>query len=272
MKQVGISAGKFSSKGLIPPAITGMHNGDVIHAWMTNGITAVVGDNSRPVLLNTQNEYWPLITTVAGNGYAGLTVMPRWPTAIYYNCNLANCTTLEWVQTSGGVGGFTDLLKFETTVETRHLLALHQDPFMFHQANLATVGVPSYTVGSVSGQLSLLQIWVETITQEMSRLTNWPLVTLKHDDLAVKFTQRMTRDSCNPNLAYSYSADGKHITGVTVTATGNSCGAPIGVTFPGPATSKTTTTKDQLGSEPLIMWANLTGSPVTYTLTTPIAV
>lgn len=68
----------FSPNGLIPPAITGLHNGDVIKAWMDNGIFNVVGDNTRPVLENTVNEYWPLITTVADNGYAGLVVMPRW--------------------------------------------------------------------------------------------------------------------------------------------------------------------------------------------------
>lgn len=46
MQQVGISAGsRFSGSGLIPPAITGLHNGDAIRAWMDNGITAVVGDN-----------------------------------------------------------------------------------------------------------------------------------------------------------------------------------------------------------------------------------
>jgi hypothetical protein len=54
LKQIGLSAAtKFSSKGLIPPAITGLHNGDAIRAWITNGITNVVGDNTRPVLLNT---------------------------------------------------------------------------------------------------------------------------------------------------------------------------------------------------------------------------
>lgn len=68
----------FSINGLIPPAITGLHNGDVIKAWMDNGIFNVVGDNTRPVLENTVNEFWPYITTVADNGYAGLVVMPRW--------------------------------------------------------------------------------------------------------------------------------------------------------------------------------------------------
>jgi hypothetical protein len=54
LKQVGLSAAtQFSSKGLIPPAITGLHNGDVIKAWIDNGILNVVGDNTRPVLMNT---------------------------------------------------------------------------------------------------------------------------------------------------------------------------------------------------------------------------
>lgn len=53
MSQVGIaSASKFSPSCLIPPAITGLHNGDAIKAFMDNGITAVVGDNTRPVLKN----------------------------------------------------------------------------------------------------------------------------------------------------------------------------------------------------------------------------
>lgn len=59
MKQVGISSGdKFSGHGLIPPAITGLHNGDVIKAWMDNGITSAVGDNTRPVLKNTVCRLW----------------------------------------------------------------------------------------------------------------------------------------------------------------------------------------------------------------------
>lgn len=100
----GISAAtKFSSTGLIPPAITGLHNGDALRAWADNKIVHVVGDNTRPVLLNMVgfvdhmihsctvadgdqvNEHWPLITTVAANGYAGIQVSPRWASNIYYN-------------------------------------------------------------------------------------------------------------------------------------------------------------------------------------------
>lgn len=86
LTQVGIASGsRFSPLGIIPPAITGLHNGDALQAWHDRGITNVVGDNTRPVLLNTANEHWPLITTVAANGYAGMQVTPRWATNIYYN-------------------------------------------------------------------------------------------------------------------------------------------------------------------------------------------
>ena len=91
-------------------------------------------------------------------------------TTIYYNCCFQNCTTLEWINTSGGSGDFTDLLNNARTVNTRYLLGLHSDPYMFHQANLRHGDVESFTVGSESGPLSLLQIWVETVTQEMTRL------------------------------------------------------------------------------------------------------
>lgn len=46
------NAAKFSGSGLIPPAITGLHNGDVIRAWSDNGIWNAIGDNTRPVLRN----------------------------------------------------------------------------------------------------------------------------------------------------------------------------------------------------------------------------
>jgi hypothetical protein len=50
------SATKFSPKGLIPPAITGLHNGDALRAWSDSGITHAIGDNTRPALLNPVSE------------------------------------------------------------------------------------------------------------------------------------------------------------------------------------------------------------------------
>lgn len=272
MKQLGIAnAKRFSGKGLIPPAITGLHNGDAIRAFMKNGITAVVGDNTRPVLQNSQDEYWPLISTVANNGYDGLIIVPRWATTIYYNCDLPDCTTQEWIDTSAGSGDFSDLLDNARRVNVQHLLSLRQDPFMFHQANMRQTDVPSITVGSQSGQLSLLQAWVETITQEMTRLTDWPIVSLKHDDIATQFVNRMTVDQCKPTMSYVYSSAGTSITGVTISASNLNCAAPVAVTFPGSATTRSSgTTREQLGKDPLTIWVQLRGSPVTFTLDKPI--
>jgi hypothetical protein len=134
--------------------------------------------------------------------------------------------------------------------------------------------MPSVTIGSQTGQFSLLQQWTETVLQEMTRLTTWPIISIKHDDAADQFNNRMARDKCHPNLSYSYSANGKTITGVTVTADGNTCSAKIPVTFPGAATSTNSpgATSEKIGTDPLTVWITLSGSPVTYTLTKPIAV
>jgi len=279
LKQVKLwDAAKFSKNGLIPPAITGLHNGDVIRAWLTNTVSPikyVVGDNTRPVLMNGQNPFWPLTSTVASNGYAGLTIIPRWATTIYYNCDLPACTLSEWINTSGGSGDFDALLADAKATNTRHLLGLHWDPFMFHQANLRQSDVANTVVNGASQKLSLIQIWVETVAIEMTRLVTWPLITLKHDDLAVQFINRETRDKCSPNLKYNLDTTGNKIISVTVTTNGNTCGTTIPVTFPGPVTGTSLSdggnpTKEQVGSDPITYWVPMNGSARTYTLSTPV--
>jgi hypothetical protein len=194
LQQIGISdAAHFSAHGLVPPAITGLHNGDSIKALLDNGIRYVVGDNTRDALVNPQSNYWPIISTVADNGYDGLVIMPRWSTTIFYDCNTQACTTAEWVDTSGGSGNFAALLTDAKNEHGRHIFQLHQDPNRFHQANLNSVGQPAYTVGTQSVN-SLIQIWVETILQEVTRLTTWPIITIKHDDTAQFFLNRMARE------------------------------------------------------------------------------
>lgn len=79
------NANMWSNYTFIPPGISGMHNGDALHAFMDNGIIGGVGDSTRPALVNQINSHWPLVTTVEENGYAGYTIFPRWATRIYYN-------------------------------------------------------------------------------------------------------------------------------------------------------------------------------------------
>lgn len=272
LSQTGISsATRFTANGLVPPAITGLHNVDALQAWRDNGLTNCVGDNTRPVLTNTVNPYWPLISTVAGNGLAGIQINPRWATRIYYNCDTPACTTAEWIATSAGQGDFYALLAAEKADTMRHFFTLRHDPYMFHQANLHnTGGVTSITINGVSAQISLFQAWVETNVQEFVRLVNWPLISQQHSDMSAGFAARAARDACGYSISWTVNAG--QITGVTVSCNnGNTCNSPIPVTFPASPTSTNGFTTEQIGSDPLTVWVSLTGSPVSFTLSTPIS-
>lgn len=83
------------------------------------------------------------------------------------------------------------------------------------------------------------------------------------------FLARYQRDQCG--YALSYAVSNKKITAVTLTANGNTCSRPIPVTFPVAPTSTQGYTTEKLGSDPLTVWVQLSGSPVTFTLSTPIA-
>ncbi|RKF82555.1 putative extracellular serine-rich protein [Golovinomyces cichoracearum] len=292
LKQVGIdSATKFSDRGIIPPAITGLHNADALKAWLDNGIVNVVGefyenlslacffidhtylgDNTRPVLLNHVNEMWPLITTVADNGYDGVVIVPRWATNIFYNCNLPDCTVLEWINTSTGRGDFDTLLAVERETNIRNLFGLHRDPFMFHQANLDYGNAEEITINGVTQKLSLFQAWVETMIQEITRLVTWPVLSLKHDDIATAFIDRMTRDLCQPLLSWNTDPNSSTITGITLTANNNMCNAKIPVTVPVDVTDLHGFTTEQIGSDPLTIWASLSGSAVSFDFVKPISI
>ncbi|PYI01133.1 extracellular serine-rich protein [Aspergillus sclerotiicarbonarius CBS 121057] len=270
LKQVELSSAKyFTSNGIIPPAITGLHNGDALRAWWENGITNCVGDNTRSALLNQQNDMWPYWTNNVTDGFDGMQVNPRFATRIYYNCDTPDCTVQEWIDTSGASGDFDTLLATEKAEVMRHLLGLHHDPYMFHQANLRNADTSPITINGVSGQYSIMQAWVETQVQEFVRLVDWPLVTIKHQDMSDSFLARYTRDACKYSLRHTIS--NHQITGVTVSATGNTCSVPIPVTFPVAPTSTQGFPTEQIGNDPLTVWVQLSGSPVSFTLSTPIA-
>jgi hypothetical protein len=270
LKQNGLDqATHFTANGIIPPAITGLHNGDALRAWWDNGIKNAVGDNTRPALLNTQNAMWPYFTVVSTDGFAGMQVNPRWATRIYYNCDTPTCTLNEWIATSAGSGTFDDLLATEKADTMRHLFGLHHDGYMFHQANLRNADVNAITINGVSAKYSIFQAWVEVQVQEFVRLVEWPLVTLKHADMSAQFLSRYNRDACGYSL--SYTTNSGKITAVTVSANGNTCSEAIPVTFPSLPSNTQGFTVEQLGSDPATVWVKLSGSPVTFTLSTPIA-
>ncbi|KAL2818249.1 hypothetical protein BDW59DRAFT_181935 [Aspergillus cavernicola] len=269
LSQVGISsATQFTSDGIIPAAITGLHNGDALRAWSDCGITNCVGDNSRSVLRNQQNPMWPYFTSVSSDGFKGMQVNPRWPTRIYFDCDTPSCTVQQWIDRFSGGGSFNDLLAAEKQSTMRYLFGLYHDGYMFHQANLRNADADIITVGDSTGQYSIFQAWVETMVQELVRLVTWPIVTTTHQEMSDLFLQRYQRDQCGYALTYEVMND--HITGVKVTANGNECSAEIPVTVPVELAMGHNFTTEQLGSDPLTVWVQLSGNPMALALATPI--
>lgn len=68
------------------------------------------------------------------------------------------------------------------------------DPYMFHQPNLRSYDAGEVLVNRKMQKLSLLQMWVETVVAEITRLVDWPIVTLKHDHVSLQLCLSLTHD------------------------------------------------------------------------------
>jgi hypothetical protein len=110
-----------------------------------------------------------------------------------------------------------------------------------------------------------------TLDTDRSRV-QWPVITLKHDDIAKTIIARKTRDECLPNMTYQLSDDRKSITGVSVSAKNTQCGTSIPVTVPGDVSTATSATKERKGSDPLTLWVTLGGSAKTYNLASALSI
>ena len=90
--------------------------------------------------------------------------------------------------------------------------------------------------------------------------------------MSAGFASRIARDSCNYKLTWLQS--GSSVTGVELTADGNTCAEPIPVTFPNnnrpdrlPAGART----EQRGNDPFTVWVSLSGQAISMNLATPIS-
>jgi hypothetical protein len=144
------------------------------------------------------------------------------------------------------------------------------DPYMFHQANIRSTDMEPIVVNGKSQELSLLQVWVETVVAEIMRLANWPIITIKHDDIAQSFNERMLRDACSPYIQViteSSASAVMQITGFRVGAeTGNSCEVFVPITVPGKLKDTQGWRVEQLGTDPLTVWVKLDGTMIDFEL------
>jgi hypothetical protein len=78
----------WSNFSMVSPGISGVFNGDALKAFVDAGYSSIVGDTSRPNIGNPINSRWPWITSISSSNYEGFSVIPRFPTAIYFNSSV----------------------------------------------------------------------------------------------------------------------------------------------------------------------------------------
>ncbi|CAN0017372.1 unnamed protein product, partial [Ectocarpus sp. 13 AM-2016] len=168
----------YNWRSMTSPGITGLFNPNCLQSGDENLMKCYPGDNtySGPPLtdvslINENNQFHSLTTTVGTNGYAGMQIVPRFATNVYYNCvtgqclidenekirrDVCGCTDLNPANPQGtcsacpsGIQSFNDiassdpsigpleaLFQTEERTATRYILTGRRDKYMFHQANV----------------------------------------------------------------------------------------------------------------------------------------
>ncbi|KAI8801161.1 hypothetical protein BJ742DRAFT_859460 [Cladochytrium replicatum] len=261
-KLLGLSNKSFySTRTLVTPQITGIFNGDALAAMKEIGILGVVGDNSRQNLANPKGHWFPLYTTVDTSNFDGAVVIPRSPTEVYFSCSTPEQNQKVYdsmyTQHYGGPSNYSANMKREAERALYKFLSLHQDPYMFHQANLRT-SLPAVTIGTQTGNFSLVQQWTEYVIQRMEATVSWPVTSLKLDDLLDVYLARDKRESCGMNTTLILSPKAETLQYIVVESSASCTGA---LTVPLPRSGIKVdplltdyVIKEQLGDEPLVVW------------------
>ncbi|KAJ3317490.1 hypothetical protein HDU76_001160, partial [Blyttiomyces sp. JEL0837] len=286
----------WSSHSMVTPSISGIFNGDALRALSNLGIRSIQGDSTRSNTLNSTNYYWPMITSIASSNFAGMIVIPRSATRIYYNCSTTQEDAFLHNALYPGQGAtFQSILQQEVDRVIYKLFALHQDAYMFHQANLRNADlsplngtvftdtkplrtVTGYPGGGTKaytgGTLGLLQAWVEVITAAFNQYTTWPMITYKVDDMETRIMDRATRE----NAGVLMSIVNGTRSGFTTIQVSSLKPCKAGITFPKGVTSASFVNPvagwgyEQVGSDPLTVWVPLKAYvPITMTLKTAVS-
>ncbi|KAJ1536245.1 hypothetical protein HK096_000073, partial [Nowakowskiella sp. JEL0078] len=261
----------FSQNSIVTPQISGVFNGDALQCLLDNGILSIVGDDSRPNLVPSNGNWYPLITTTELSNYAGYLIIPRSPTEIYFSCSTFDQNTYVYnslYQKLLGISNHSQILNREGDRVVRKLLSLHPDPYQFHQANLRKAQ-NLVTIGRNQGYFSLIQEWTETVIMKLGQLTNWPVTSLKQDDLADLYNKRLALDSCGLKVTLIYDSSNTQITSIQATSE-NKCEVPI--TVPGKASAPLGSISSQIGKQPLVIKLQLSKSSKSIILETPVQV
>ncbi|KAJ1564226.1 hypothetical protein HK096_009042, partial [Nowakowskiella sp. JEL0078] len=258
---------QFSQNSLVTPQISGIWNGDALQAILDNGITSIVGDDSRGII-NPLGFWYPYFTTIASSNFEGFQIIPRSPCEVYFDASTVPENTYIYNTLYSSSSTIDQIMDHEGDRVLRKLLLLHPEPYQFHQPNLRK-SPTLVTIGSSSGYYSLVQQWIETVVYKLNQVTNWPVITIKQDDLANVFLKRWKRLSCGINSTLLFDSTNTMIVGIHVSSLGT-CEVPI--TVPDTATYPVGSEAKKIGSQPLVVKLKMSGDSQTIMLGTPINV
>ncbi|KAJ1550765.1 hypothetical protein HK096_005156, partial [Nowakowskiella sp. JEL0078] len=264
------NSSQFSQHSLVTPQISGIWNGDLLQALLDNNITTIVGDNSR-YIVNTLGNWYPYFTTVASSNLAGFAVLPRSPCEIYFDASTIFENTYLYNTLYSAILGVStndQVMEREGDRVVRKLLLLHPDSYQFHQANLR-MSSTIVNAGGGSGYFSLVQQWVESVVYKLGLAVNWPVTTLKQDELVMVLLKRNARLSCGVQSMLLYDSTNTKIVGIQVSSSGV-CDVPV--TVPDTATYPSNSKATKLGLQPLVINLKMEGTTQTVMLGTPIVV
>eukprot|EP00903_Cladosiphon_okamuranus_P009435 g8995.t1 len=222
--QLAVLLGLFDSdnycwRSMTSPRITGLFNPNCLQSGADNLMKCYPGDNtySGPpltdvFLINPDNQFHAVTTTVAVNGYAGAQIVPRFATNVYFNCvsgkclvdendkirrDVCGCDNLDPALPQGecslcddtqsfvdvasrdpSIGPLEALFRTEERTTTRYMLTGRRDKYMFHQANLvpttwaSSSTDPLYVSPRPTNNPSLLEYWYIRVLGELSKYLN----------------------------------------------------------------------------------------------------
>jgi len=250
----------FSQHSIVCPEISGLHNGHTLQMFNKNGIKYAVGDTSRADL-SPGNYYLPMVTNVTTSNFDGFIVIPRQPPQIYWDCSTVDQNLEVYKLRYSQPIEWTKHLDNEANLHVKNFLKLRHDPYMFHEGNLRNADAPEVEIGGTTGKFGLMQQWVERVVYEIKKYMNWPLVSLKMDDLAATYIQRLEQKNCQPQYTMVIDDSSFKINEIKVSSTTGSCKVPLFVIRDTEIDKGTVSEIEQRGMDPATAWIDITESP-----------
>jgi len=250
----------YSQHSIVTPEISGLHNGDALRALTENKVYYAVGDTSRTDL-SPANFYLPFVSNMTSSNFDGFYAIPRQPPQVYWDCSTIEQNMAVHRQRYPGTNiSWNTHLDNEAALHVKNFLKLRHDPYMFHEGNLRNADFPEVQIGEAKGKFGMMQQWVERVNLEIQKYLNWPLITLKMDDLAQTYITKLKKYKCQPQYTMVIDDATYKINEIKVTATTGECKVPLFAIRNTEFDKSTVDEIEQIGNEPQTAWVQVSNT------------